>query len=101
MTPFGLTERAYEYLTTFFKQRPDIHNVSIFGSRAMGNFKHGSDIDIAISGPLSESDAQRINIQLNEHSPLPYFFDIVHYDHLENAELKNHIDTHAKPLYPQ
>jgi hypothetical protein len=36
---------------------------------------------------------------LNEEYPLPYFFDILHYEEINNENLKKHIDTYGKELY--
>jgi hypothetical protein len=36
---------------------------------------------------------------LNEHSNLPYKFDIVHYEKIQTPELKDHIDRVGKRLF--
>ena len=45
---YGLTERDFKTITDILKKYPDIGEVRLFGSRAKGNYKHGSDIDIAV-----------------------------------------------------
>jgi uncharacterized protein len=42
----------------------------VFGSRAMGNHKHGSDIDLAVWG-LEPYEARELNIRLNEYLVFP------------------------------
>ncbi|MEW4901747.1 nucleotidyltransferase domain-containing protein [Clostridium tetani] len=46
----------------------------MFGSRAKGNYKPGSDIDIAIYGENINLDIlSKLNSILEEKSPMPYF----------------------------
>jgi len=63
------------------------------GSRAKGNFKPGSDIDIALLGEgITPKILQKIAYQLNEETTMPYFFDLVHYESLANEALLAHIN---------
>lgn len=70
----------------------DSGNIILFGSRAKGNFKNGSDIDIAIkSKDLDFHKLMRIKSKLEELD-LPYKIDLIDYNTIENEELRNHID---------
>jgi uncharacterized protein len=40
-----------------------------------------------------------LHASLEEEGPLPYFFDIVDYTHLNHSELKEHIDRVGKVIY--
>ncbi|WP_414646601.1 nucleotidyltransferase domain-containing protein [Clostridium tetani] len=52
----------------------EIEKAYIFGSRAKGNYKPGSDIDIAIYGENINLDIlSKLNSILEEKSPMPYF----------------------------
>ena len=78
----------------------EIEEAIIFGSRAMGNYKKGSDVDIAIKGKQVERNIiRKLNDDLNEEYPLPYFFDILNYKEISNQELKEHIDSVGKLIY--
>ena len=78
----------------------EIEKAVLFGSRAMGNYKKGSDVDIAIIGKdVSRSIVYKIEDYLNEVYPLPYFFDINHYNEITNENLINHIDNEGKIIY--
>ncbi|MBM7559021.1 nucleotidyltransferase family protein [Marinitoga litoralis] len=97
---FGLKEEHLIIIIDFIKTIPEIEEVLIFGSRAMGNYKKGSDIDLAIKGKEITRDLLlKISFYLNEETYLPYFFDIVDYNKIDNLDLKNHIDTHGIVLY--
>lgn len=90
---FGLQERDLNYILQVIRRFPEVDEVILFGSRAKGNYKKGSDIDIALKGGrINSSTISRINALLNEESPLPYFFDILHYEKIASKDLKEHID---------
>jgi predicted nucleotidyltransferase len=97
---FGLPPKSMEITVDAFKQKKEIEQAAIFGSRARGNFKRGSDIDIVLYGAdITQEVLNRVSIELNENLPLPYFFDLVHYESLKHDELKEHIDMFGKVFY--
>lgn len=97
---FGLIERDIEYIVKAMKQFSEIEKAIIFGSRAMGNYKKGSDVDIAIVGEgINSKTLYKLDDYLNEVYPLPYFFDILQYSSITNENLKNHIDSKGKIIY--
>ena len=68
----------------------------------MGNYKKGSDVDIAIFGErVNNKVIFELNDYLNEVYPLPYFFDILNYSSISNQNLKNHINHEGKVIYEQ
>lgn len=90
---FGLSESEIDIIRQHLSKYPEIEKATIFGSRAKGNFKKGSDVDIALYGKNVTLDTiTSINYQLNEETPLIYFFDILSYNDIETKELKEHID---------
>jgi uncharacterized protein len=96
---FGISERSMDIVKKALARFPEIERALIFGSRAMGNYKSGSDIDLAISGREVGTDtARRLSVILNEEEPLPYKVDVVAYAACENEELKRHIDEWGRPL---
>lgn len=100
MSFFGITSRSYQLIATVWPKFSEVEEVIIFGSRAKGNYKQGSDIDLAIKGlGCTNKLAFQIKSHLNEALPLPYFFDVVCYNDMENDELKQHIDRVGKLFY--
>ena len=90
---FGLTEKDLSFITTTIAKFIEIEQAIIFGSRAKGNYKSGSDVDIAIVGEkINFTTVSKLHSILEDESPMPYLFDIVDYTHLTNDELKEHID---------
>ena len=100
MNEFGITEKSYRLIMEAFPKFSGIEEVLVFGSRAMGNYKTGSDIDFAIKGKqASNRVAWDISGYLNESLPIPYYIDVVYYDALTNPELKEQIDRYGKLFY--
>lgn len=97
---FGLSTQDLNYIISVLKQIPQIEKAIIFGSGAQGNYKKGSDVDIAIVGEeVNFNIVAHLHSKLEEQSPMPYFFDIVDYAHLQHSKLKQHIDEIGKVFY--
>ena len=96
---FGLKTSDIEVIIEILKRHPDVEEAIIFGSRAMGNYKVGSDVDIALKGGLKPNTANEITVQLNERISLPYKFDVIAYPTLTHKPLLEHIDRFGKILY--
>ena len=96
---FGLTDRDIKTLQDIFKKYPDVKNVFIFGSRAKGTYKQGSDIDLTIMNEgVKDTVISKIKSDF-EDSSLPYTVDLVSYHTIKHPELKNHIDRVGVPFY--
>ncbi len=100
MGKFGLIDSDLVFLSNLFQKYTSIDEVIIFGSRAKGNYKNGSDVDLAIkSQSIGNEELNAMDDALNENSNLPYKFDIVHYEKIQTPELKDHIDRVGKILF--
>lgn len=96
---FGLKQRDIDCLHKAFGQLPEIEQVLIFGSRAKGNARPGSDIDLAIKGrAVTDQTILRLRGVLEE-LPLPYFIDVIDYQTIDNADLLDHIGRVGEVLY--
>lgn len=97
---FGLLDRDIIIIREVMNAFPQISEAVIFGSRAMGNYKIGSDVDIAVIGnEITRDIIIRLSGILNEEKGTPYFFDILDYNKINNDELKKHIDENGKVIY--
>lgn len=97
---FGLLEKDINYIIEALSKFPEIEKGIIFGSRAMGNYKKGSDIDLALIGRnITNNILFKVDDYLNEIYPIPYFFDILHYENISNENLVKHIDECGKIIY--
>jgi predicted nucleotidyltransferase len=96
---FGLKKGDLAVIIHVLQQYPEIEKATIFGSRAKGNYKNGSDIDVALMGNISFETMADCQLKLEEETMLPYKFDILDYTHLTHRELKEHIDRVGVPFY--
>ncbi len=79
---------------------PNVESAKVYGSRALGSPKPGSDVDIALIGKdVSRNTVIQVSASLNEESPLPYHFDVTDYHTNKNTQLKEHIDRVGLLLY--
>lgn len=95
----GLSERDIKAIHGIFRKYPSIKLVHIFGSRAKGTYKPGSDIDFAV---MNEGVNDEIIAKIKgefEESSLPYMIDIVNYPLLQHNELKEHIERVGIEFY--
>ena len=100
MNNFGLSKKDLQYILLAVKHFDEIEKCVIFGSRAIGNYKSSSDIDIALFGEkLNSLQIVRFRSLLNECFPIIFYTDIVHFDKLKNQELQEHIQNFGKIIY--
>ncbi len=92
---FGLKPEVIEALHSVFSQFPEIDSVWVYGSRAKGNYRPGSDIDLSIKlvPGVEASPTLLSKIRENlEDLNLIYMVDLSLYSEVENADLIDHID---------
>jgi uncharacterized protein len=75
-----------------------VRSAILYGSRAMGNFKPYSDIDLAIVGDVSERDIAAIAGELEE-LPLPYKFDVLALEGIQLPALRQHVADHGRVFW--
>lgn len=100
MNAFGIADKSFQLLLDTFIHYSQVEEVILFGSRAKGNYKKGSDIDLAIKGQeCSANLALTIQSYMNEELPIPYEVDVIDYGSLNHQELKEHVDRVGIQLY--
>lgn len=95
---FGLDHSTVSCIHLILRKYEDIQKAVIYGSRAKGNYREGSDIDLTLFGNVGAKTVADVLDALDE-SVLPYTFDISAYDSLKNGELREHIDRAGKVFY--
>jgi predicted nucleotidyltransferase len=96
----GLKESEISNIIKAAGELPEIEEVVIFGSRAKGNFKKASDIDLAIKGKtVTDVTIKRLSARLNEELSMPYFFDVLEYASINNQDLLDHIQRVGTVIY--
>lgn len=94
----GLSVSDCAGLKGVFAQYPGIQEVILYGSRAKGNFRSNSDIDLTIFGDLDWQTFTQLESELDDLL-LPYKIDLSLFAHLENTQLIEHIQRVGKVFY--
>ena len=96
---FGLEQLDIDNIIAILKQTDEVESAILFGSRAIGTNREGSDIDIALKGKLvSHQNLLDILIAL-DNLDLPYKFDIIIYSKIKEPALIEHIKRVGKMLF--
>ena len=96
---FGLPDDTLRLINDVFSIHSEIEKVLIYGSRAKGNYRNGSDIDLTLIGDSLTTALVDELIQQLDDLNTPYLMDISIYSQLQNPDLKLHIDRVACLFY--
>lgn len=96
MIRYGLPEEIYNKIKEIVKKYNN-YEFKIFGSRARGDYKKNSDIDIAISNCLK--DKEKFDIK-NEFDLLeiPYMIDLIFVEDITKKELLDSIERDGERI---
>ena len=96
---FGLSDTVIDELQEVFRRHPNIQKVLIFGSRAKGNYREGSDIDLAAIGyNLNYNLLLSILTEIDDLELL-YSVDLLDYQKTLNTPIGEHIDRVGQVFY--
>jgi predicted nucleotidyltransferase len=96
---FGLSDTVIKELQDVFRRYTNIEKVLIFGSRSKGNFREGSDIDLAVIGKGVDYN-QLLSILCEiEDLELLYSVDLIDYNKKKGTPIGDHIDRVGKIFY--
>lgn len=96
---FGLDDKTIKAIHQIFQDDWKIDSVVIFGSRAKGNYREDSDIDLAVKGrDVSFNDILSLHSKLNDLN-LPYEIDLIDYSAIKDEEIIKHIDRVGIEFY--
>lgn len=97
---FGLSPTTVAKINGVLAQHACVERAIIYGSRAKGTYRTGSDIDLVLEGDgLELRELQTIEHELDELL-LPYTIDISIFDHIKHLDLREHIARVGKVFYP-
>jgi len=94
----GLSEITISKIHGLLKKFPKVEKVILYGSRAMGTYRNGSDIDLTLVGDLSRETLLKISWQLDDLM-LPYMIDLSLMDDIDNPNLIDHINRRGQTFY--
>ncbi len=97
---YGLAESVTERICGVFSHYPQIEQALLYGSRAKGNYRQGSDIDLTLVGGLDLNSAVLTKV-LDELDDLllPYAIDLSLLRTISDADVLAHIQRVGVVLY--
>jgi predicted nucleotidyltransferase len=98
-TKFGLKQKTIDLINSVFAKYPQIEKVILYGSRAKGNFKTGSDIDLTMVGDDLTTQIQMDVFDELDELMLPYKMDLSIFAKLNNENLREHIERVGVVFY--
>lgn len=88
---YGLTEQTVNKIQAVLAHFGEVEVAVLYGSRAKGNFKTGSDIDLTLFGKQLSQHLLNDIAEALEELLLPYTIDLCIFDQLTHPELRDHI----------
>jgi predicted nucleotidyltransferase len=96
----GISDKSLQAIANVVYSNARVQDAKIFGSRAIGTFHQGSDIDICLIGEdLTLTDLNRIASDLDELN-IPQLIDLVNFRTIKNENLIKHISHYSIRLTP-
>ena len=99
ITQYGIPDSDLDALLSELKKNNKINEIILFGSRAKGTYRNGSDIDIALKGrKLKLNDILDATLGIDKLL-LPYKLDLVIYTRINEPALIEHINRVGVVLF--
>jgi predicted nucleotidyltransferase len=96
---FGLPEEAIQEIQAALALYPEVEKAILYGSRATGTFKPGSDIELTLVGEkLTHNHLLGIMSDLDDLL-LPWMIDLSLLVAIDRPGLRDHIDREGQTLY--
>lgn len=97
---FGLSEKIINEIQTVLSSFPQIEKALIYGSRAKGNYRDDSDIDVCLFGEnlSAENTTKPLSAKLGSIDCL-YEIDLTIYDKIDCSKVKKYVDDWGKIIY--
>jgi len=99
MLDHGIDQEIWDRIIRTVGSSPKVRKILLFGSHAMGNFKTGSDIDLALIGEdLSHEDILGLAVAVEELD-LPWKVDLLDFARLDDPAVIDHIQRRGISVY--
>jgi predicted nucleotidyltransferase len=97
---YGLSAQTLQKIRDVFMRYPQVEEAVLYGSRARGDHKNGSDIDLTLRGgnALTHTTLSRIANDLDDQL-LPYTIDLSIFKNIRNPEMIDQIERVGIALY--
>ena len=95
---YGIRNNLFNDMINEFK-KTNIKKVILFGLRARNDYKHNSDINLAVIFTSNDNDNYIKLLTKLENLNTLYKFDIIDYNKITNIKLKDEIDKDGIIIY--
>lgn len=96
---YGLKQQTIQAIQGVFVKHPAVQKAILYGSRAKGNYRNGSDVDLTLVGEaLTLTELLAIENELDDLL-LPYKIDLSIYHKINNLDLIDHIERVGITFY--
>jgi len=97
---YGLPDATIQKICAVLAHYPQVEQAILYGSRAKGNYKNGSDIDLTLHGgaDLTLPVLYKIVDELDDLL-LPYTIDLSIHANINDANVREHIQRVGVALY--
>jgi predicted nucleotidyltransferase len=99
MGHFGLPDKTLSAILHILGECPAVEKAILYGSRAKGNHRPGSDIDLTLVGDHLDLDTLGKLAGMFEESSIPYQVDLSLWSQIDHAGLRDHIERVGVVLY--
>jgi len=96
---FGLSDQTCATVRQILAGYPQIEKAVLYGSRAKGNYKNGSDIDLTLMGAALDHRLLMSIASALDDSDIPYTVDLSLFQHIDNPALREHIERVGQVFY--
>jgi predicted nucleotidyltransferase len=98
---FGLKPETLDKIRMVLEVHPNVEKAMMYGSRAIGNYRYNSDLDLTLVGKnLCLTEQFQIENELDDLL-LPYQIDLSIFHQIENPDLIKHIEEFGKVVFEQ
>lgn len=97
--PHGLSDAAVAGIHTVLAAHPEVERAVLYGSRAMGTHKPGSDIDLTLVGPGVTRRTLDALAQELDDLLLPQTIDLSRLEDIHHDALRDHIARQGRDFY--
>lgn len=93
---YGLPREHWRTIYRILERQEELQWVKLFGSRARGDYRCTSDVDLAFAGAAGVRERL---LGAFERSGLPYTFDVIDYGRQANERLQRTVDIEGKLIF--
>ncbi len=96
---YGLSAATIARIQGVLARFGEVEKALLYGSRAKGNYRAGSDIDLTLYGPALNFDLLGAIASELDDLLLPYTIDLSIFEQLGNPDLREHIERVGVVFY--